>query len=86
MKRPYVDEFLDYMGKTFECVLFTASLSKVHNSSSISLFVCNFSLLSLFSMPSLFPTSWTRAAVLKQSFSGNLVSITKGIMSKYVIN
>lgn len=28
LKRPYVDEFLDYMGKTFECVLFTASLSK----------------------------------------------------------
>ncbi|KAI6655012.1 Carboxy-terminal domain RNA polymerase II polypeptide A small phosphatase 1 [Oopsacas minuta] len=28
LKRPYVDEFLRYMGNTFECVLFTASLSK----------------------------------------------------------
>ncbi|GCC19945.1 hypothetical protein chiPu_0021211 [Chiloscyllium punctatum] len=29
LKRPYVDEFLRRMGELFECVLFTASLSKV---------------------------------------------------------
>ncbi|XP_041056588.1 carboxy-terminal domain RNA polymerase II polypeptide A small phosphatase 1-like isoform X2 [Carcharodon carcharias] len=28
LKRPYVDEFLKRMGELFECVLFTASLSK----------------------------------------------------------
>jgi len=28
LKRPYVDEFLQRMGELFECVLFTASLSK----------------------------------------------------------
>lgn len=28
-KRPHVDEFLKRMGEMFECVLFTASLSKV---------------------------------------------------------
>ncbi|XP_077997976.1 carboxy-terminal domain RNA polymerase II polypeptide A small phosphatase 1-like isoform X2 [Glandiceps talaboti] len=28
LKRPYVDEFLQKMGELFECVLFTASLSK----------------------------------------------------------
>ncbi|KAF7210096.1 carboxy-terminal domain RNA polymerase II polypeptide A small phosphatase 2 isoform X2 [Nothobranchius furzeri] len=28
LKRPYVDEFLQRMGEMFECVLFTASLSK----------------------------------------------------------
>ena len=30
LKRPYVDEFLQRMGELFECVLFTASLAKVH--------------------------------------------------------
>lgn len=29
LKRPHVDEFLKRMGELFECVLFTASLSKV---------------------------------------------------------
>jgi hypothetical protein len=29
LKRPHVDEFLRKMGELFECVLFTASLSKV---------------------------------------------------------
>lgn len=29
LKRPHVDEFLQRMGELFECVLFTASLSKV---------------------------------------------------------
>lgn len=29
LKRPHVDEFLQTMGKLFECVLFTASLGKV---------------------------------------------------------
>lgn len=29
LKRPYVDEFLKRLGELFECVLFTASLSKV---------------------------------------------------------
>ncbi|TNN61905.1 Carboxy-terminal domain RNA polymerase II polypeptide A small phosphatase 1 [Liparis tanakae] len=29
LKRPHVDEFLRRMGELFECVLFTASLSKV---------------------------------------------------------
>ncbi|BFZ15543.1 hypothetical protein BsWGS_18582 [Bradybaena similaris] len=28
LKRPHVDEFLQHMGKHFECVLFTASLAK----------------------------------------------------------
>lgn len=30
LKRPYVDEFLQRMGELYECVLFTASLAKVH--------------------------------------------------------
>ena len=29
LKRPYVDVFLQKMGRIFECVLFTASLAKV---------------------------------------------------------
>ena len=29
LKRPYCDQFLERMGELFECVLFTASLSKV---------------------------------------------------------
>ena len=35
-KRPHVDEFLQRMGEMFECVLFTASLSKV----SLNLMIC----------------------------------------------
>lgn len=31
LKRPYVDVFLQRMGELFECVLFTASLAKVHS-------------------------------------------------------
>lgn len=31
LKRPYVDEFLQKMGELYECVLFTASLAKVHS-------------------------------------------------------
>ena len=43
LKRPHVDEFLCKMGELFECVLFTASLAKVsetssHNNSSPLLF------------------------------------------------
>ncbi len=29
LKRPHVDEFLQSVGKQYECVLFTASLAKV---------------------------------------------------------
>lgn len=29
LKRPYCDRFLKRMGELFECILFTASLSKV---------------------------------------------------------
>ena len=29
LKRPHVDAYLEKMGQLFECVLFTASLSKV---------------------------------------------------------
>ena len=35
-KRPHVDEFLQRMGEMFECVLFTASLSKV----GLNLMIC----------------------------------------------
>ena len=34
LKRPHVDEFLCKMGELFECVLFTASLAKVSETSS----------------------------------------------------
>ena len=40
LKRPYVDEFLRRMGQMFECVLFTASLSKVRRSVYIYVTVC----------------------------------------------
>ena len=36
LKRPHCDEFLRRMGEMFECVLFTASLSKVRTLCSIS--------------------------------------------------
>lgn len=35
LKRPHVDEFLRKMGELFECVLFTASLSKVCRSDNV---------------------------------------------------